>query len=201
MSAARRAWHWLHHRTSPGARSALRQVRTRSPHGIGSTIASWSFVRPRRSPGRGRPVASMGSRQRPQPAAGRKEHRHGRPHGGRHLPREAPGDRVPVLRDLRRVPLLLGLRPARRGAQAQHQARLVALDGAAPRRRSSGLDAAILMSPKVWEASGHVAAFTDPLVDCRLPRAVPRRPPAASPPRRARTAAARAVHASRGTST
>ncbi|HZR11689.1 MAG TPA: glycine--tRNA ligase [Acidimicrobiia bacterium] len=30
-----------------------------------------------------------------------------------------------------------------------------------------GLDAAILMSPRVWEASGHVATFTDPLVDCR----------------------------------
>ncbi|HET7249137.1 MAG TPA: glycine--tRNA ligase [Gemmatimonadales bacterium] len=30
-----------------------------------------------------------------------------------------------------------------------------------------GLDAAILMHPKVWEASGHVAGFTDPLVDCK----------------------------------
>jgi glycyl-tRNA synthetase len=30
-----------------------------------------------------------------------------------------------------------------------------------------GLDAAILMHPKVWEASGHVSAFTDPLVDCK----------------------------------
>ena len=29
-----------------------------------------------------------------------------------------------------------------------------------------GLDAAILMHPRVWEASGHVATFTDPLVDC-----------------------------------
>src|SRR3984893_4273932 len=29
------------------------------------------------------------------------------------------------------------------------------------------LDSAILMSPRVWEASGHVATFTDPLVDCR----------------------------------
>ncbi len=29
-----------------------------------------------------------------------------------------------------------------------------------------GLDAAILMHPKVWEASGHVAGFTDPLVEC-----------------------------------
>jgi glycyl-tRNA synthetase len=30
-----------------------------------------------------------------------------------------------------------------------------------------GIDAAILMHPRVWEASGHVANFTDPMVDCR----------------------------------
>ncbi len=30
-----------------------------------------------------------------------------------------------------------------------------------------GLDAAIMMHPRVWEASGHVANFTDPLVDCK----------------------------------
>jgi len=30
-----------------------------------------------------------------------------------------------------------------------------------------GIDAGILMHPRVWEASGHVAGFTDPLVDCR----------------------------------
>lgn len=30
-----------------------------------------------------------------------------------------------------------------------------------------GIDAAILMNPRVWEASGHVSGFTDPLVDCR----------------------------------
>ncbi len=29
-----------------------------------------------------------------------------------------------------------------------------------------GMDAAILMHPRVWEASGHVAGFTDPLVEC-----------------------------------
>ncbi len=34
-----------------------------------------------------------------------------------------------------------------------------------------GLDAAILMHPKVWEASGHVAGFTDPLVDCKTCKA------------------------------
>jgi len=30
-----------------------------------------------------------------------------------------------------------------------------------------GIDAAILMHPSVWEASGHVSGFTDPLVDCK----------------------------------
>lgn len=30
-----------------------------------------------------------------------------------------------------------------------------------------GLDASILMHPKVWEASGHVANFTDPMIDCK----------------------------------
>lgn len=30
-----------------------------------------------------------------------------------------------------------------------------------------GLDASILMHPKVWEASGHVENFTDPMIDCK----------------------------------
>jgi glycyl-tRNA synthetase len=30
-----------------------------------------------------------------------------------------------------------------------------------------GLDSGILMHPRVWEASGHVSGFVDPLVDCR----------------------------------
>jgi glycyl-tRNA synthetase len=30
-----------------------------------------------------------------------------------------------------------------------------------------GIDASILMHPRVWEASGHVENFTDPMVDCR----------------------------------
>jgi len=29
-----------------------------------------------------------------------------------------------------------------------------------------GIETAVLMNPKVWEASGHVRSFTDPLVDC-----------------------------------
>ena len=35
------------------------------------------------------------------------------------------------------------------------------------RENSYGVDCAILMNPKVWEASGHVASFSDPLMDCK----------------------------------
>ena len=31
-----------------------------------------------------------------------------------------------------------------------------------------GIDASILMAPQVWEASGHLAGFTDPLVECSI---------------------------------
>ena len=30
-----------------------------------------------------------------------------------------------------------------------------------------GIDSSIVMHPRVWEASGHVASFTDPMVDCK----------------------------------
>ena len=30
-----------------------------------------------------------------------------------------------------------------------------------------GLDSAILMNPKTWEASGHISTFSDPLIDCK----------------------------------
>lgn len=35
------------------------------------------------------------------------------------------------------------------------------------RKNIVGLDSSILMHPKVWEASGHIDNFTDPLVDCK----------------------------------
>ena len=35
------------------------------------------------------------------------------------------------------------------------------------RRDVLGLEAAVLMHPRVWEASGHLERFTDPMVDCR----------------------------------
>ncbi len=31
-----------------------------------------------------------------------------------------------------------------------------------------GIDAAIMMNPKVWKASGHLEAFTDPLIECKV---------------------------------
>jgi len=31
-----------------------------------------------------------------------------------------------------------------------------------------GVDAAIMMNPKAWEASGHVTSFSDPLVECKI---------------------------------
>ncbi|KKR89176.1 MAG: Glycine-tRNA ligase [Candidatus Wolfebacteria bacterium GW2011_GWA2_42_10] len=31
-----------------------------------------------------------------------------------------------------------------------------------------GIDAAIMMNPKAWEASGHLKAFADPLVECKI---------------------------------
>ncbi|MEI7511522.1 MAG: glycine--tRNA ligase [Candidatus Peregrinibacteria bacterium] len=34
-----------------------------------------------------------------------------------------------------------------------------------------GLDSAILMNPKTWEASGHISSFSDPLMDCKACKA------------------------------
>ena len=34
-------------------------------------------------------------------------------------------------------------------------------------KNSYGLDAAIIMNPEVWVASGHVSSFSDPLIDCK----------------------------------
>ena len=39
------------------------------------------------------------------------------------------------------------------------------------RKDIEGLDAAILMHPKVWETSGHVELFNDPMVDCKTCKA------------------------------
>lgn len=42
------------------------------------------------------------------------------------------------------------------------------IDMVSKREDIVGMDAAIMMNPKAWEASGHVSAFTDPLVECKI---------------------------------
>src|SRR4051812_31904252 len=41
------------------------------------------------------------------------------------------------------------------------------LPGAPSAYSMVGLDCSIIMNPKVWEASGHLGGFTDPMVDCK----------------------------------
>ena len=43
----------------------------------------------------------------------------------------------------------------------------LAADGAPAAFDMVGLDCSVLMNPRVWEASGHVGGFSDPMVDCR----------------------------------
>jgi glycyl-tRNA synthetase (class II) len=41
-----------------------------------------------------------------------------------------------------------------------------------------GLDSCVILAREVWETSGHVNAFVDPLTECHVvPQALPRRPP------------------------
>ncbi len=54
-----------------------------------------------------------------------------------------------------------------------------------------GLDAAILSPPAIWEASGHLANFTDPLVDCKVLPASASASTSSTIPTPARTAARR----------
>ena len=35
------------------------------------------------------------------------------------------------------------------------------------RQEIVGIDSAVLMNPKVWQASGHLEHFSDPMVDCK----------------------------------
>ena len=74
--------------------------------------------------------------------------------------------RLPVVGDLRRPRLDLRLRPLRRAPEDERQERVVAVD--ARRATTSSRSTRRSSSTRsVWEASGHVAGFTDPLVDCR----------------------------------
>jgi len=40
-------------------------------------------------------------------------------------------------------------------------------DNVTARTDMVGLDTAIILNPRIWEASGHVSSFTDPMVDCK----------------------------------
>ena len=53
----------------------------------------------------------------------------------------------------------------------QNHDETTALDGAPTAYGMVGLDCALLMNPRVWEASGHVGGFSDPMVDDRETRA------------------------------
>ena len=57
--------------------------------------------------------------------------------------------------------------PARRRAQAPDQGRLVAGASCATARTSSGSTPRSSWRRRVWEVSGHVDGFNDPLVDCK----------------------------------
>ena len=63
--------------------------------------------------------------------------------------------------------LELRLRPLRRPAQEQRQGGSGGARSLQERDDVVALDSAIIQHPRTWEASGHVAGFTDPLVDCR----------------------------------
>ena len=52
-----------------------------------------------------------------------------------------------------------------------HHDETAAPAGAPGRFSMVGLDCSILMNPTVWEASGHVGGFNDPMVDCRETKA------------------------------
>ena len=69
---------------------------------------------------------------------------------------------------------VLGLRTARNRTQEQHPRCMVAGHGAMSTDGPDGepvsivgLDSSIIQNPRVWEASGHVGGFNDPMVDCR----------------------------------
>src|SRR5690606_14657818 len=52
-----------------------------------------------------------------------------------------------------------------------HHDDTVAPQGAPSPLSMVGLDSSILMNPRVWEASGHVGGFADPMVACMETRA------------------------------
>lgn len=53
------------------------------------------------------------------------------------------------------------------GVELKHNVKKAWWESMTRRADIDGLDAAILMHPMVWKASGHIDGFTDPLVDCK----------------------------------
>jgi glycyl-tRNA synthetase len=111
-------------------------------------------------------AGSMGARQRPQPAAGK----------GAERPVADLIDEITALAKRRGIAfqsseIYGGLRSSwdygplgvelRRNIRTAWWRSMVQL-----RDDVVGLEAAIIMSPLVWQASGHVAGFSDPLVEC-----------------------------------
>ena len=81
-------------------------------------------------------------------------------------PVQASRLRVPVGGDLRRLPQHLRLRPARLRCMLRNVRDAWIRAMVQERDDVVLIDAAILGPPQVWEASGHLANFSDPLVDC-----------------------------------
>ena len=74
---------------------------------------------------------------------------------------------LPLGRDLRRVPLHLRLRPARASTCCATSRTPGGARWSSCATTWSGSTRPSCRPPAVWEASGHLANFTDPLVDCR----------------------------------
>ncbi|MDE0091909.1 MAG: hypothetical protein OXN83_01325 [Oligoflexia bacterium] len=53
------------------------------------------------------------------------------------------------------------------GAQLKNNLKKQWWENMTKRPHVTGLDSSIFMHPKVWEASGHLEGFTDPLSDCK----------------------------------
>src|SRR5215467_7218346 len=82
-----------------------------------------------------------------------------RPHGDRSQPQQAAGDRLPVQRDLRRPPLGVEMKS---NIKRQWWKSMVT-----ERDDIVGIDSCVILAPEVWQASGHVTEFVDPLTECQ----------------------------------
>ena len=123
--------------TSTTPPSSTGPITRSSPSSAATPCGSWPFLTRRHSNVAGlrgepsRPAAATCGRSE---FVGRKAGSTMDGHGQAGLALQAPGVHLPVERDLRRDQRLLGLRPARRRAEAEHQGRLVARQRPAARR-------------------------------------------------------------------